>query len=148
MSREIKFRAWDKRLGLNKMYWNVNYIPYGDGWSGGNPEYRFYQIYHGKGGFFLSSMDEIEIMQYTGCNDVNGKEIYEGDVVEYLREQDQYMQEARIYKVRVLVKWEGFGFNLFQPTSNYSRPVSGFEVLGNIYENTDLITNKKINTIL
>ena len=77
--REIKFRAWDKEK--KKMLYFDNWW---EEWA--EIGYRFNP---GTGKLIQVmdlSADDIRdcfvIMQYTGFQDKNGKEIYEGDVVE------------------------------------------------------------------
>ena len=77
------------------------------------------------------------IMQYTGLSDKNGKEIYEGDK---LKCEDLY----------VTVKWcadsAGFDFESEdgRSISFYTKEyvVEHFEVIGNIYENSELLNEE------
>lgn len=68
--RELKFRAWAN--GHEKWCHNIEYM--GDG---------FWLGYVDDGVGELSTTDII-VEQYTGLKDKNGKEIYEGDIVEAL----------------------------------------------------------------
>lgn len=72
--------------------------------------------------------ERYDVMQYTGLKDKNGKEIYEGDVV-----ADGYHDKYGRYEV----KWHGVGWNF---VSTDGREL---EAIGNIYENPDLIGDKK-----
>ena len=75
MNREIKFRAWDKEN--KKMKYNITGIEYGNG--DGNIDGIFID-----GNFY--EIEKIELMQFTGLHDKNGKEIWENDIVEITRE--------------------------------------------------------------
>lgn len=92
------------------------------------------------------SGDELEIMQYTGLHDKNGKEIYEGDVVRYKNEDAEY----REYKGIGLIQTDshshcvnGFACRDIK-TKYYVRLICGhalfsIEAIGNIYENPELV---------
>lgn len=131
MTREIKFRAWDKAkvsvyrsdIDSRRMsYYGKDFIvddnnntlcfitPYGENTPFGDN----------------NSMDRYELMQYTGLKDKNGKEIYEGDIVNM-----QYGQDFEVIYYK-----NGFYLN----DGIYSR-FDGDEccVIGNIYQNPELI---------
>lgn len=102
--REIKFRAWDID---NKFLFDVYEIHFGN---------NFY--IKGLGQIFSRNFN---LMQYTGLKDKNGKEIYEGDIIEYFDEQIE------------LVEWSKSDFWSGLGTFRISK------VIGNIYENPELL---------
>ena len=85
--REIKFRAWDK---VNKIY---TYATLGDLICGACTE---------SGDKKLSGSGQIW-EQFTGLKDADGKEIYEGDVVEYVFN----VREAEVSAIGEVCFFEG-----------------------------------------
>jgi len=111
--REIKFRAWDKKR--NKFVSDFNLSPKGN-----------ILCEHSNLGYKGVFEVDLELMQYTGLKDKNGKEIYEGDIVKMLA--DSLNGEENIE-----VKWRKEGF------WEYFNGFDNCEVIGNIYENTELL---------
>ncbi len=130
MSREIKFRAWDK--GSEYMHSNVQSGVYEDpdDWT------EFSTVL---------GLERFEVMQYTGLKDKNGKEIYEGDVVEYndfnsLKTGGHAEDKIIVGKVIFIcgmwmVEENNCGHDLYEGLVNDEE----FEVIGNIYENPELL---------
>jgi hypothetical protein len=78
---------------------------------------------------------EIKIMQFTGCSDKNGKEVYEGDIIRCDNGSVGaivYHGENMMYRVDSYVGKIGF----CHPIYGYAPP---FEVIGNVYENPELV---------
>ncbi len=126
MNREIKFRIWDIE---NKEMLKVQELDFEPTFYGGRIAIRPDQYND-----YFDTEDMI-LMQYTGLNDKNGKEIYEGDIV-----GDN--------KIKWIVKWNKhrMGFSLYPTTKQLydEMPINvenelGFKILGNIYDNPELL---------
>ena len=108
--REIKFRAWDEE-NKQMIQWNDEFF------YDTSPVTRW-------SGYF--SYIEMPLMQYIGLKDKNGKEIYEGDIVEH------YMDGEVYHGCEVVFEDGMFCFKNDSPNPlwlyNY------LEVVGNIYE--------------
>ena len=133
MNRDFRFRAWHK--DAKEMLQSRQ------------------QGYQGNVFAWLAEGQPVEIMQYTGLKDKNGKEIYEGDIVraandqinsivfgEHRNDECQAQDDERDL-------CNGIGF-YFKHKDEYcffgsaSEGSMGYEVLGNIYENPELLENK------
>jgi uncharacterized phage protein (TIGR01671 family) len=123
MKREIKFRAWHKKK--RKM---LRAFP------------RFNQFVEviGLGVQRMVESKEIELMQYTGLKDKNGKEIYEGDIVK--------LKQNTIWQVawnEDKLKWHMWSIdstnsiNITRKSAYYDK----YEVIGNTYESSELLKN-------
>jgi len=135
MSREIKFRAWDKEK--EKMYTG----PYDTDFCIVIMLPNLVQI-HEKGeeqkfvqGDYLGQ--RFDLLQFTGLHDRNGKEIYEGDIIRWLyplKSKEEYAKNP--YK-QVVVQWmkKLAGFNSFNHEEG--------EIIGNIFQNKDLLEEAK-----
>ncbi len=115
--RTIKFRAWHKASYENDMLNDF------DVWRG--------QAHYGE-------KDDYILMQFTGLFDKKGREIYEGDillnnqVVEWINpENAQYEQDSSCWGIQ----------NGKYTLASY-REDEDFLVVGNIYENQELLNNK------
>jgi len=135
-NREIKFRIWDRqqRKFHTDADWGIslrgNHIigfSSHDSWN----DDRGYKIN-------LSNQDNLIVQQYTGLKDKNGIPIYEGDIL--LRTSTGYK-----YTVEYRDDWAGY---VLIDTDTNPRPLSDYpekhlEVIGNIFENPELITNNE-----
>ena len=85
-------------------------------------------------------IDEAEWQEFTGLKDKNGKEIFEGDMIKTRCRETQ--EKEKIGKVEWLENMAGFEFNcnssvMSSECMSYSQHI--FEVIGNIYENPELL---------
>lgn len=83
--------------------------------------------------------EEIIIMQYTGLKDKNGKEIYEGDIVEWKYLKTWHKNEVRWVGGGFVVTTSGFKDDLNEPQDLLLVSILSCEIIGNIYENPELL---------
>ena len=137
MEREIKFRAWLKE---DKKMENVKTMDFTDKTIRCLKKNEFINAYLLR----RVSFDDVELMQYTGLNDKNDKEIYEGDIIKYKFPYDKRIKH--ISPVKFLETEASFGIKdrygneipLYTISAN-----NYFEVIGNIYENKNLLEENR-----
>ena len=135
--RKLKFRAWLKE---EKKMVNVETMDFTDKSIQYLKKNEFINAYLLRRMIF----DDIELMQYTGLKDKNNKEIYEGDIIKYKFPYDKRIKH--ISPVKFLETEASFGIKdrygneipLYTVSSN-----NYFEVIGNIYENKNLLEENR-----
>ena len=89
-------------------------------------------------------MQDVEIivkdLQYTGLKDKNGKEIYEEDIMQFLK-GDRYGKDLGIVKYDL--SQTAFIIDVDWANKKLGRIYNSFEVIGNIYENPNLLKGDK-----
>ena len=120
--REIKFRAWHKEekimgevLGIDILHKEI-FFSNEDADCYGHTDFK-----------------DIELMQYTGLKDKNGKEIYEGDIVIHYSKMHKIIFNAE--EARFVLRDDEFELEIPFTNNNNKR----MEIVGNIYENPELI---------
>jgi len=131
--REIKFRAWlkkeNKMVEVKSLHLGTRKIIYGYSETS--------QCYGNKS----CSFDDIELMQCTDIKDRNGKEIYEGDILKvdnyimYGEGSKEYQEVGFEYGSFMTARYGGKAFNTYL----WIIVSDGCEVVGNIYENPELL---------
>ena len=126
--REIKFRAWDLKTKTMHTIENINFCGRETVTVQYNPIKKI-------------SLDSVYLMQYIGVQDKSGVEIYEGDVIRH---------PTGKYGPDFVIQWSPIlcGFTAVQVESGHPSPqlnqgtMCHFEVIGNIYENPELVSNE------
>jgi len=129
MNRKIKFRAWVLESGDKDEQGNPK----------GHMDYDFYinskdgetqTVTFGEGE--SDYLNEVSIMQYTGFKDNNGKEIYEGDIL-----------ESKDGLERVIFRDGGF-YPFIKVGWQFATNPTIIKVLGNICESPALLNTQTI----
>jgi uncharacterized phage protein (TIGR01671 family) len=133
--KEIKFRAWDK---ANKKMIAVPSLHFGDDGASHGASLTII-IWDKTAEMYdraLVVSETAELMQYTGFKDKNGKEIYEGDILKIYTLYSDVKIEAVVFDMYSFMTSGGYFLYAFD--EHYE-----IEVIGNIYENPELIPEEE-----
>lgn len=112
--REIKFRAWHPRLNRFSAVFKIGDSPYYPTMVGGSVDCKR-----------SDGVDEQIYCQFTSLRDINGVDIYEGDIV-YLAGYGDYIAEFPFIELYEAATENDIG-----------------KIIGNIYQNPELLEDKK-----
>lgn len=125
MTRPIKFRAWDRTQPI--------------------PEMLEWEIVRSNFWWYLDDT-EIELMQFTWLLDKNGKEIYEGDIIQY-KAHKWYSLPDSIWEVIWATVWYSISdrlwrnhdIDLWDADELKTDILDHCEIIWNIYSNPELL---------
>jgi len=147
MSREIKFRVWEKGTKNLLGYENFN-TPFNNGYfyvdlselnnNQDEGELVCHSEFHNPPMLRPKGLNQLFREQFIGLNDKSGRQIYEGDILECKN------WEPQKYKIEFI---EG-AFCLTNPLVSMPTDVTfledstgkHFEIIGNIHQNPELLT--------
>jgi uncharacterized phage protein (TIGR01671 family) len=135
--RKIKFRVWDKTQEkyLNKFY--LDYVSDGGFWQAIRED-----------GVCLDIPENAQVEEYTGLNEKNGKEIYEGDVVcvPYIDcIFGDTVNDEICHDFKFIIQLHDESFVIYNKNRGYYYIhdfINRIEVIGNINENHELLEEK------
>lgn len=123
--REIKFRAWDKELknwaDYAIAYDRLSFLDENTGWWKTDKE-----------------GERFTLCQYTGLKDKNDREIYEGDIVKAVV-FSKWIGVAKYSDKNQAFVFECIDKNYRGNIVFMSQFDQGFKILGNIYENPEML---------
>lgn len=124
MGREIKFRAWDKSSRRMAVVKSLKGLAHG--------EFTYARLVYGDSPVRDVPINQVCLEQFTGLLDKNGKEIYEGDIVQFPTIKRQ--------KVIETVVWDDGAFMPFWSSAYFDGETGEYfnweqvKVIGNIHE--------------
>jgi uncharacterized phage protein (TIGR01671 family) len=136
MNRPIKFRAWDREMKLMRTVdaidWRLKRVRVAETDQVGT-------------WLYFDDRKEIDLVQFTGIHDKNGKEIYEGDIIVFRlssgdqRWMIQYVENSMSFVFTKGLETEARTIRFQNSRESRLASVKHFEIIANLYENPELL---------
>jgi uncharacterized phage protein (TIGR01671 family) len=156
--RKIKFRVWDTELKEFSTDW-TNRDPFLCLTTGDLFFYERANLFNQNGpDIILQDLESrFVLQQYTGLNDSNGKEIYEGDILEHTYTKEMALVDFNNDNYDEVLGWNLLSISYvlnnkrissstvdskYPPVEYYygQSPNDSWTIVGNIYQNSELLT--------
>ncbi|MCG0658973.1 prophage Lp2 protein 26 [Lactiplantibacillus plantarum] len=139
----IKFRAWDKVQNKMLLPDNIEFIHGQAYWAEASTDGQDECSNDGKVDG-IGALFELE--QFTGLTDVNGKDIYEGDIIKFFGANKKIKVKNEFGVIVYKADRYGAGFNSI--IQNKEHGYGGINiaqdiVVGNVHENAELLEDEK-----
>jgi hypothetical protein len=121
MKREIKFRVWDGKKMYYPSFKNRIYLAWGLMW----------QLFDGNHKEIVDELHGGVLELFTGILDKNGKEVFEGDILEING------KKGPIIWISCMDEYDWTGW--YCEAAGYSGRYQNGEVVGNIHENPEML---------
>lgn len=134
--RDIKFRAWNKKL--------KQFSPEYASFHFGEESAVIFDVFNGNFDTVVWDMADCDILQFTGLKDKNGVDIYEGYIVNAYHYEFEIFEKGRVEfsdgRFSIGKYWKD-GIHDWYSMEQYTQ--SDLEVIGNFYENKELLEKEK-----
>ncbi len=143
--REIKYRAWIKKEKRMEKVDFINFAAQFAGkWECRKHEvglFSKYDVATKKGRLYL--LKDIVLLQDTGLKDKNNKEICEGNIVRFFKDEILCVKWIKDEACFYALSKYGIENKIMVGAKINKTSVKNMEVIGNIYENPELLEETK-----
>lgn len=129
--RQLKFRVWDNYGGFFLSSKGPEYAEQPNYFYNLGTPYNLSEV--------LNNTERFVVQQFTGLKDKNGKEIFEGDIIEYYIPWNEETVTRQVVYDETFLQFMSYDLNRRGVFLYEVFEIKKLKVVGNIYENPELL---------